>query len=98
MLAKRPKQRGRSSWARQKTGAARAPVDVETGQKTQSWPAVSDDPAALVSGRYWHRLQQQELANQATDPSFQDELIDKLDRPTEAKPPAADRLPALKKI
>ncbi|VIO69287.1 hypothetical protein CI1B_26010 [Bradyrhizobium ivorense] len=56
MLAKRPKQRGRSSWARKKTGGARAPVDVEWVRRSQSWPAVSDDPAALVSGRYWHRL------------------------------------------
>jgi len=43
-------------WARSKMGGAGAPLDVETGQKTQVWLAVSDDPAALVSGRYWHQL------------------------------------------
>lgn len=65
-------------WARTRMGGAGAPVDVETGQKTQSWLAVSDDPAALVSGRYWHHLRQQEPASEAVDPSFQDKLVDKL--------------------
>jgi hypothetical protein len=59
-------------------GGAGAPVDVETGQKTQSWLAVSDDPAAMASGRYWHHLRQQEPASEAVDPGFQDKLVDKL--------------------
>jgi hypothetical protein len=37
-------------WARTKMGGPSAPVDVETGQRTQTWLAVSDDPDALVSG------------------------------------------------
>ncbi|MBR0822974.1 SDR family NAD(P)-dependent oxidoreductase [Bradyrhizobium liaoningense] len=65
-------------WARTKMGGAGAPVDVQTGQATQSWLAVGDDPAALVSGRYWHHMQQQEPAGEAVDPGFQDELIEKL--------------------
>lgn len=69
-------------WARTRMGGAGAPVDVETGQKTQAWLAVSDDPAALVSGRYWHHFRQQEPARQAMDPSFQEKLLDKLDEMT----------------
>ncbi|UPK35186.1 SDR family NAD(P)-dependent oxidoreductase [Bradyrhizobium sp. 186] len=65
-------------WARTKMGGAGAPVDVETGQKTQTWLAVSQDPAALVSGRYWHQLRQQEPASEAADPGFQEKLIDRL--------------------
>jgi NAD(P)-dependent dehydrogenase (short-subunit alcohol dehydrogenase family) len=65
-------------WARTKMGGAGAPVTVETGQKTQTWLAVSDDPAALVSGRYWHHLRQQEPASEAVDPDFQNKLVDKL--------------------
>jgi NAD(P)-dependent dehydrogenase (short-subunit alcohol dehydrogenase family) len=65
-------------WARTKMGGAGAPVDVETGQKTQSWLAVSDEPAARVSGSYWHHLRQQEAAREATDPKFQDVLLGKL--------------------
>ena len=65
-------------WARTKMGGAGAPVDIATGQKTQTWLAVSDDPAALVSGRYWHHMREQEPAGEAMDPAFQDALIDRL--------------------
>ncbi|MCA1377510.1 MULTISPECIES: SDR family NAD(P)-dependent oxidoreductase [unclassified Bradyrhizobium] len=65
-------------WVRTKMGGAGAPVDIDTGQRTQTWLAVSEDPAALVSGRYWHHLEQQEPAREATDPRFQDRLIGKL--------------------
>jgi NAD(P)-dependent dehydrogenase (short-subunit alcohol dehydrogenase family) len=62
-------------WVRTRMGGPSAPVDIETGQKTQSWLAVSNDPAALVSGRYWHRLRQQEPAGQALEVAYQDELL-----------------------
>ncbi|MCK1391526.1 SDR family NAD(P)-dependent oxidoreductase [Bradyrhizobium sp. 1] len=65
-------------WARTKMGGSGAPVDVDTGQRTQTWLAASADPAALVSGRYWHHLQQQQPASEAANPDFQDELIEKL--------------------
>jgi hypothetical protein len=35
-------------------------------------------PAALVSGRYWRHLRQQEPASEAVDPDFQNKLVDKL--------------------
>jgi NAD(P)-dependent dehydrogenase (short-subunit alcohol dehydrogenase family) len=76
-------------WARTKMGGAGAPVDVETGQKTQTWLAVSDDLHALVSGRYWHHLRQQEPASEALDPIFQDKLIDKLGELSGVKLPPA---------
>ncbi|MBH5372910.1 SDR family NAD(P)-dependent oxidoreductase [Bradyrhizobium glycinis] len=65
-------------WVRTKMGGAGAPVDIDTGQRTQTWLAVSEDPAALVSGRYWHHLEQQAPAREATDPRFQDQLIGQL--------------------
>ncbi|PJG51352.1 daunorubicin C-13 ketoreductase [Bradyrhizobium forestalis] len=65
-------------WVRTKMGGAGAPGDIDTGQRTQTWLAVSEDSAALVSGRYWHHLEQQEPASEATDPKFQDQLIGKL--------------------
>ncbi|MHB0769819.1 SDR family NAD(P)-dependent oxidoreductase [Bradyrhizobium sp. 5.13L] len=65
-------------WVRTKMGGAGAPGDIDTGQRTQVWLAVSEDSAALVSGRYWHHLQQQQPASEATDPIFQDQLIGKL--------------------
>ncbi|WP_027576145.1 SDR family NAD(P)-dependent oxidoreductase [Bradyrhizobium sp. WSM1743] len=65
-------------WVRTKMGGAGAPVDIDTGQRTQTWLAVSEDSSGLVSGRYWHHLQQEQPAREATDPKFQDQLIGKL--------------------
>jgi NAD(P)-dependent dehydrogenase (short-subunit alcohol dehydrogenase family) len=65
-------------WVRTKMGGPSAPVDLETGQRTQTWLAVSDDPEALVSGRYWHHLRQEPPAAEAQDPAFQDRLLDRL--------------------
>lgn len=74
-------------WVRTKMGGPGAPVDIETGQRTQTWLAVSDDPAALVGGRYWHHLRQEQPAKEATDPEFQDQLIAKLSELTGAALP-----------
>jgi hypothetical protein len=76
-------------WVRTKMGGAGAPVDIETGARTQSWLAASGDAAALVSGRYWHHLAQQQPAKQASDPEFQDELIDRLGKLTGVELPVA---------
>jgi NAD(P)-dependent dehydrogenase (short-subunit alcohol dehydrogenase family) len=65
-------------WARTRMGGPSAPVDIETGQQTQSWLAVSSDPAATVSGRYWYQLRPQQPARQATDAAFQDRLLAEL--------------------
>jgi hypothetical protein len=43
-------------------GGPGAPVDLITGQPTQTWLGVSDEPPALVSGRYWHHLRQEQPA------------------------------------
>jgi NAD(P)-dependent dehydrogenase (short-subunit alcohol dehydrogenase family) len=65
-------------WVRTRMGGASAPVDIDTGQRTQSWLAVSTDAEAMVSGRYWHHLRPQQPAAEAADASFQDELIARL--------------------
>jgi NAD(P)-dependent dehydrogenase (short-subunit alcohol dehydrogenase family) len=65
-------------WVRTRMGGPSAPVDLETGQRTQTWLAASDDPAARVSGRYWHNLRDEEPALQVMDVAFQDSLIDRL--------------------
>lgn len=65
-------------WVRTKMGGPGAPVDLDTGQQTQTWLAVSDDPAAKVGGRYWHHLRQKQPAREAADPAFQDNLIARL--------------------
>ncbi|MBR0913892.1 SDR family NAD(P)-dependent oxidoreductase [Bradyrhizobium japonicum] len=65
-------------WVRTKMGGPSAPVDIETGRRTQAWLAVSDDPAARVSSRYWHHLRQEQPAREAADREFQDLLVAKL--------------------
>ncbi|TYO67418.1 SDR family NAD(P)-dependent oxidoreductase [Bradyrhizobium hipponense] len=65
-------------WVRTRMGGPGAPVDLETGQRTQTWLAVSEEPAAKVSGRYWHHMRQEEPASEATDAEFQDQLIARL--------------------
>jgi NAD(P)-dependent dehydrogenase (short-subunit alcohol dehydrogenase family) len=65
-------------WVPTKMGGAGAPDDLVMGYLTQTWLAVSDDPAARVSGRYWHHRKVQRPAAEAVDPAFQDRLLAKL--------------------
>jgi NAD(P)-dependent dehydrogenase (short-subunit alcohol dehydrogenase family) len=62
-------------WARSRMGGPSAPVSVEQGARTQSWLAVSDDDAATVSGRYWHRMREERPAAEASDVAYQDRLL-----------------------
>jgi NAD(P)-dependent dehydrogenase (short-subunit alcohol dehydrogenase family) len=65
-------------WARTRMGGANAPVDIYTGQRTQSWLAVSTDRAAMVTGRYWHDMAPELPAAEAMDVAFQDKLVARL--------------------
>jgi NAD(P)-dependent dehydrogenase (short-subunit alcohol dehydrogenase family) len=65
-------------WVPTRMGGPSAPDDLEMGHLTQTWLAVSDEPAAKVSGGYWHHLKQQQPATEVLDPDFQDQLIAKL--------------------
>jgi NAD(P)-dependent dehydrogenase (short-subunit alcohol dehydrogenase family) len=74
-------------WVRTRMGGRAAPLDLDTGQRTQSWLAVSTEPAALVSGRYWRGLQEQQPSREVTDVSFQDRLLARLHELTGEKLP-----------
>jgi NAD(P)-dependent dehydrogenase (short-subunit alcohol dehydrogenase family) len=65
-------------WARTRMGGASAQVDIDTGQRTQSWLAVSKEPAAMVTGRYWHHMKPEQPASQAVDTAFQHALVAEL--------------------
>jgi NAD(P)-dependent dehydrogenase (short-subunit alcohol dehydrogenase family) len=43
-------------WVATKMGGAGAPDDLDAGHRTQVWLAVSDDPAATVTGEYFYHL------------------------------------------
>jgi NAD(P)-dependent dehydrogenase (short-subunit alcohol dehydrogenase family) len=57
-------------WVPTKMGGATAPDDLEMGHQTQTWLAVSDESAAMVSGRYWFHRQPQTPTAEASDRAF----------------------------
>ena len=65
-------------WVPTKMGGSSAPDDFEQGYLTQTWLATSDDPAAAVSGQYWHHRRPEIPAREVSDPRFQDQLLAKL--------------------
>lgn len=65
-------------WARSRMGGPDAPVDLATGQRTQSWLATSNDAAAMVSGWYWYQMEQHRPAREAMDLAYQDRLLSEL--------------------
>lgn len=62
-------------WVPTKMGGSGAPDDLELGADTQAWLAVSDDPAAQMSGRYFYHRAQRPAHPAASDPSVQDGLL-----------------------
>lgn len=65
-------------WVPTRMGGPGAPDDLEQGHLTQTWLAVSEAPAAKVSGRYWHHRRHEAAAADTSDAQFQDELIARL--------------------
>lgn len=70
-------------WVPTKMGGPGATDDLEKGHLTQTWLAVSEDPAAKVSGGYWHHQKRKAPAAEALDPGFQEKLIARLEELTE---------------
>jgi len=62
-------------WIRTRMGGPGAPGDLDQGSATQIWLATSDDPAALVSGRYFLDRREQRPAAGVEDVAFQDALV-----------------------
>jgi len=65
-------------WVPTRMGGPGAPDDLEMGHQTQTWLAVSREPAAQVSGGYWHHRQQRTPDPRALDQHYQDQLLDQL--------------------
>jgi NAD(P)-dependent dehydrogenase (short-subunit alcohol dehydrogenase family) len=61
-------------WVPTKMGGAGASDDLEMGHLTQTWLAISDDPEAKATGKYWYHRKQQSPAASASDAGFQDQL------------------------
>jgi hypothetical protein len=76
-------------------GGAGAPVDIQTGQRTQSWLAVSTEPAAMVTGRCWHQMKRELPADEAMNVAFQDKMIARLQELTGVALPEAGDVDAV---
>lgn len=62
-------------WVPTQMGGRGAPDDLEQGAATQVWLAVSDDPAAQVSGQYFYHRQQRDVHPAAGQVERQDALL-----------------------
>jgi NAD(P)-dependent dehydrogenase (short-subunit alcohol dehydrogenase family) len=63
-------------WVATRMGGAGAPDDLAQGPVTQAWLAVSDDPAATVSGGYFYHQRPRDPNPAARDTGLQDALLD----------------------
>jgi NAD(P)-dependent dehydrogenase (short-subunit alcohol dehydrogenase family) len=63
-------------WVPTKMGGPSAPDDLSLGAVTQVWLAVSDDPAATVTGKYFYHQQPREVHPAARSVEVQVGLLD----------------------
>jgi NAD(P)-dependent dehydrogenase (short-subunit alcohol dehydrogenase family) len=63
-------------WVPTKMGGPRAPDDLDAAHRTQVWLAVSDDPAAMVTGKYFYHMRLREPHRAAHDTELQETLLD----------------------
>lgn len=62
-------------WVPTRMGGPHAPDDLQAGAETQVWLAVSDSPAAAVSGEYFHHQSRRSPHPATRDPRLQDDLL-----------------------
>jgi NAD(P)-dependent dehydrogenase (short-subunit alcohol dehydrogenase family) len=62
-------------WVATRMGGAGAPDDLDQGHRTQVWLAVSDEPEARVTGKYFRYLRPRAPDPQTASVELQDRLI-----------------------
>lgn len=62
-------------WVPTRMGGPSASDDLALGHVTQAWLAASDDPDALVSGKYWFHRRTEEPHRAVRDAALQDALL-----------------------
>ncbi len=63
-------------WVATKMGGPRAPDDLDQGHRTQVWLAVSEDPAAKVSGQYFYHMKLRAPNPASRDVERQERLLE----------------------
>lgn len=67
-------------WVATKMGGAGATDDLDAGHRTQVWLAVSDDPAAKVTGEYFYHMQRRKPKPATRDVERQEALLEACNR------------------
>jgi NAD(P)-dependent dehydrogenase (short-subunit alcohol dehydrogenase family) len=67
-------------WVATRMGGPGAPDDIDQAHLTQAWLAVSNDPAALVTGQYFYHMRPRQPNPQVYDAGLQDGLVDACER------------------
>jgi NAD(P)-dependent dehydrogenase (short-subunit alcohol dehydrogenase family) len=62
-------------WVATKMGGPGAPDDLDAAPRTQAWLAVSDDPAATVTGEYFYHMRLRQHNPAAREPERQEKLL-----------------------
>ena len=75
-------------WVATGMGGPGAPDDLDAAHRTQVWLAVSDDPAARVSGRYFYHMQRRQPNSIAEKADAQDALLGACERLSSVSLPA----------
>ena len=70
-------------WVPTKMGGTGAPDSLEKGYGTQVWLAVSNEPEAKVSGRYFHHKRQANYLQAVQEAGLHDKLLDHCAKITE---------------
>ena len=78
-------------WVPTRMGGSHATDDLALGHDTQVWLATSNEPAAAVTGKYWHHRRIRPPATAVNDTGFQDQLLDTLQRITDVHLPRDHR-------
>lgn len=76
-------------WVPTKMGGENATDDLEQGYETQAWLAVSEEPAAKVTGEYFYHLRPGKPNPAARDEEKQDILLDACERFSGVKLPGS---------
>jgi NAD(P)-dependent dehydrogenase (short-subunit alcohol dehydrogenase family) len=63
-------------WVPTRMGGPGAPDDMDQAHRTQAWLAVSDAPAARVTGNFFYHLKVRDVHPAARDEALQDRLLD----------------------
>jgi len=75
-------------WVPTKMGGSSASDDLDLAHRTQVWLAVSNDPAATVSGGYFYHMNRKQPLSATSDVSLQERLLDFCSRVTGVELPS----------